>query len=317
MSNSPAQIRQHLHFRPSFLVIFSFVIPILVWCLVSYVPFVWHPNVKIISPGDVGYYQPQMYVEKADFYKQVQAMQADDKKIPTGVVSNPVYLPSPGEVLSAFVKGFFEKPASSSTPWMLTSMWKSIVLVFYSFLISSVIGIPLGILCGAYHIFGKLTEPFIEFFRYLPAPAFAPLAVAILGIYDAPKMAIIIIGTLFQQILIIANTTRKLEPTLIEAGRTLGAKGLRVITHVVIPGILPDLYRDQRILLGWAWTYLIVAELVGTSSGITWFISQQARYHHFDNVFAAIIAIGIVGYFSDYFLAELAKFIFPWDRKQV
>jgi NitT/TauT family transport system permease protein len=47
------------------------------------------------------------------------------------------------------------------------------------------------------------------------------------------------------------------------------------------PGILPDLYRDQRILLGWAWTYLIVAELIGTMSGITYFITQQARYQHF------------------------------------
>ena len=51
----------------------------------------------------------------------------------------------------------------------------------------------------------------------------------------------------------------------------------------------------MRILLGWAWTYLIVAELIGTSSGITFFINQQARYRHFDNVYAAIIMIGIIG----------------------
>ena len=59
--------------------------------------------------------------------------------------------------------------------------------------------------------------------------------------------------------------------------------------------MLPHLYRDQRILLGWAWTYLIVAELIGTSSGITFFITQQARYQHFDNVYAAILMIGLVG----------------------
>lgn len=311
-----SETRKSIYLHSSLLIALSFVIPILLWCIVSYVPFVWHPGVKITSPGEVGYYQPQMYVEKSDFYNQVREMTKEHKKVPTGVVSNPVYLPSPGEVLTAFVKGFFQKPASNSSPWMLTSLWKSIKLVLYSFVFSSIIGIPLGILCGAYNIFGKLTEPFIEFFRYLPAPAFAPLAVAILGIYDGPKMAIIVIGTLFQQILIIANTTRKLEPTLVEAGRTLGSKGLRILTSVVIPGILPDLYRDQRILLGWAWTYLIVAELVGTSSGITWFITQQARYHHYDNVFAAIIAIGIIGYFSDYLLAKLAKLLFPWDHKR-
>jgi len=162
-----------------------------------------------------------------------------------------------------------------------------------------------------------LHEPFIEFFRYLPAPAFGALAVAILGIHDGPKIAIIFIGTFFQQVLIIANTTRKLDVALLEAALTLGAKKLRLLFRVVVPGILPDLYRDQRILLGWAWTYLIVAELIGTSSGITWFITQQARYKNFDNVYAAIIMIGVIGIVTDLLLAQLGKRLFPWETTQV
>jgi NitT/TauT family transport system permease protein len=176
------------------------------------------------------------------------------------------------------------------------------------------IGVPLGILCGTYSAISRVNEPFIEFFRYLPAPAFGALAVAILGIYDGPKIAIIVIGTLFQQILIIANTTRKLDYSLLEAALTLGTSKFKLLMHVIIPGILPELYRDQRILLGWAWTYLIVAELIGTSSGITWFITQQARYQHFDNVYAAIIIIGVIGLGGDLILAWLGKRLFPWDR---
>lgn len=84
-------------------------------------------------------------------------------------------------------------------------------IIFWGFLISSMIGIPLGILCGTYSSASRLTEPFIDFFRYLPAPAFGALAVAILGIYNGPKIAIIVLGTLFQQILIVANTARKLD----------------------------------------------------------------------------------------------------------
>jgi len=83
---------------------------------------------------------------------------------------------------------------------------------------------------------------------------------------------------------------------------------------VILPGVLPELYRDQRILLGWAWTYLIVAELIGTSSGITWFITQQARYQHFDNVYAAIFMIGLLGLGGDLLLAALGKRLFRWDR---
>ena len=120
------------------------------------------------------------------------------------------------------------------------------------------------------------------------------------------------IGTLFQQVLIISNTARKFDYTLLEAALTLGTKKSQLLTKVVIPGILPDLYRDQRILLGWAWTYLIVAELIGTSSGITWYITQQARYQHFDNVFAAIFIIGFIGLGCDLLLAKLGNKLFPW-----
>ena len=89
---------------------------------------------------------------------------------------------------------------------------------------------------------------------------------------------------------------------------------VNLLFRVVVPGILPDLYRDTRILLGWAWTYLIVAELIGTSSGITWFITQQARYKNFDNVFAAIIMIGILGLTIDLLLAWLGRRLFPWQQ---
>ena len=79
---------------------------------------------------------------------------------------------------------------------------------------------------------------------------------------------------------------------------------------------LPQLYRDQRILLGWAWTYLIVAELIGTSSGITFFITQQARYQHFENVYAAILIIGLVGSATDIVLAFIGRRLFPYERAE-
>ncbi|HCG79146.1 MAG TPA: nitrate ABC transporter permease, partial [Oceanospirillales bacterium] len=229
--------------------------------------------------------------------------------------ANPVYLPAPHEVAAAFVTSFTTEPKRRSENWLHESLWSSIQVIFWGFVLSSIIGIPLGILAGTYDFFSRLFEPFIEFFRYLPAPAFGALAVAVLGIYQAPKIAIIFIGTFFQQVLVVANTTRKLDPSLLEAAQTLGAKNKSMLFRVVVPGILPDLYRDVRILLGWAWTYLIVAELIGTSSGITWFITQQARYKNFDNVFAAIIMIGILGLTIDLLLAWLGRRLFPWQKE--
>lgn len=300
--------------KRSLLGIGSFLLPLLVWCIVSYVPSVWHPMVKISQPGDVDYFQVDMLVEKSVFSDESASMRSLGKAVPQGEPANPIYLPAPHEVARAFYTAFTTPPESRDGQWLHQSLWHSVQIIFWGFVISSLIGVPLGILCGTYSAISRLNEPFIEFFRYLPAPAFGALAVAILGIYDGPKIAIIVIGTLFQQVLIIANTTRKLDYSLLEAAMTLGTNRLKLIVHVILPGILPELYRDQRILLGWAWTYLIVAELIGTSSGITWFITQQARYQHFDNVYAAIFMIGFLGLGGDLLLAALGKKLFPWDR---
>ena len=292
----------------------SFLLPILLWSVVSYVPVVWHPEVLISDPGGVSYFKEGMRIDRDVFEREYAKVEASNLPLPAGQPANPIYLPAPHEVATAFYTAFTEEPAMRSQQWLHESLWHSIQIIFWGFVLSSIVGVPIGILCGTYTAVSRVGEPFIEFFRYLPAPAFGALAVAILGIYDGPKIAIIFIGTFFQQVLGIANTTRRLDISLLEAARTLGARRLRLLFKVVVPGILPDLYKDQRILLGWAWTYLIVAELIGTSSGITWFITQQTRYKNFDNVFAAIIMICIIGLATDLLPSAFGKRRFPWEK---
>ncbi|MCH7382859.1 ABC transporter permease [Acinetobacter dispersus] len=292
----------------------SFLIPILIWSCVSYLPFIWHPQVQITNAGSATYLQAGTRIDKQAYYAEAQDAVNQGKTPPTGILVNPIYLPAPHQVAKALFTSFTTPPQQADAPWLHQSLWHSIKIVFTAFFISSLIGVPLGILCGFSNTISKLTEPFVEFFRYLPAPAFGALAVAILGINDAPKIAIIVIGTLFQQILIIANTTRMVDHGLIEAGYTLGTNKLKSLFHVVIPAALPDIYRDQRVLLGWAWTYLIVSELIGATSGITWFITQQARYQNFDNVYAAILIIGVIGLLCDLILMKLGNFLFKWKK---
>lgn len=296
------------------LVVGSFLLPLLLWSAVSYLPFLWHPNVAVTVPGDVAYFREGMQIERDRFEAEVETAQQAGTTVPQGYRVNPVYLPAPHEVFRAMYTAFTTEPKRRSEQWLHESLWHSITIIASGFALSSMFGIPLGIMCGAYASMSKLFEPFIEFFRYFPAPAFGALAVAILGIHDAPKIAIIFIGTFFQQVLIVANTTRLIDPALIEAAKTLGASRRAVLLRVIVPGVLPNLFRDSRILLGWAWTYLIVAELIGTSSGITWFITQQARYKNFDNVFAAIMMIGLIGLITDMILSRFGRRLFRWHK---
>jgi NitT/TauT family transport system permease protein len=292
----------------------SFVLPIALWCVVSYVPFVWHPMLRVTYAGDLDWVTVGELAPRADVERDNQGVIAKGGHPALGTPANPPFLPAPHEVARALVTGFTTPPFRADEPWLHQSLWHSITVIFWGFLISSIVGVPLGILCGALPAMARLTEPFIEFFRYLPAPAFGALAVAVLGIEDAPKVAIIVIGTFFQQVLVIANTTRRIDPALLEAAQTLGASPRHLLWRVVVPGVITDVYTDMRVLLGWAWTYLIVAELIGVSSGITFFINQQAKYRNYDRVFASIIVIGLVGLFTDLVLASLGRQLFPWMR---
>ncbi len=298
------------------LIVLSFIIPLLLWFAVSNLPFLWHPMVKITDTGSVAYFKKEMLIKKEVFKIENERMKSRGLKLAQGEPSNPIYLPAPQDVVTSLYKAFTTPPRRTGEPWLHESLFHSIKIIFWGFFLSSMIGVPLGILCGTFSFFKHLTEPFIEFFRYLPAPVFGALAVAILGINDGPKIAIIIIGTFFQQVLVISNTTRNIDVSLIEAAQTLGAKRWATLRTIIIPGILPYIYKDMRILLGWAWTYLVVAEVIGTSTGITWFINQQAKYRNFEYVYASILIIGIVGLLSDQILAYLGNKLFYWQHLQ-
>ena len=294
------------------LVYLSFGVPLAVWALVSYVPALWHPLVEISDPGSVAYLAPGTLVDKEVFQQERAAALAAGRRPPVGTPANPIYFPPPHRVALSLFTAFTAEPRLSGEPCFHQSVGQSVRMIFWGFALSSLLAVPLGLLAGTYRVVAHLIEPFVEFFRYLPAPAFGALAVAILGIANEPKIAIIFIGTFFQQVLIVAASTRRLDMTIIESAQTLGARRVALLFKVIVPGVAVDLYRDMRILLGWAWTYLVVAEVVGTSTGITWFINQQARYRIYDKVYAAILIIGIIGLATDSILARLGRRLFPW-----
>lgn len=293
--------------------VLGLVLPLAVWSAVSYVPFLWHPYVRVSDPGGSEFLVAGMRLKPAEFAAENAALQAAGEAPASGSPANPIFLPAPHEVARALYTGFTTEPARPGEPWLHQSLGHSIRIICWGFLLAAAIGVPLGLLCGTFALFSRLVEPFTDFIRYMPAPAFGALAVAVLGIADAPKVAIIFIGTYFQMVLVVANTTRQFDPALIEAAQTLGARRSRLLTRVIVPGILPNLYNDLRILLGWAWTYLIVAELIGATSGISYFIQQQGKYRNYDKVFAGIIVIGVVGLVTDQVLAYLGRYLFPWQ----
>ncbi len=299
--------------------VLAFVLPLLLWSVVSYVPFIWHPLVHVRDPGNVNvpgqysYVATDQLVELEVFEKRNRELSLANANLVKGERANPVFLPAPHEVARAFYTAFTTPPLRKGDFWLHESLLQSCQVIFWGFAYSALFGLPLGILCGTFSLFSRLSEPFVDFVRYMPAPVFGALAVAVLGLGNEPKITIIFIGTFFQMVLIVANTTRSVDGALLQAAQTLGANRLQLIKNVVIPAALPSLYRDLRILLGWAWTYLVVAELIGEKSGISAFLYQEQRYRHFDNVYAGIVMIGIIGLVTDQVLNFSGRFLFPWE----
>jgi NitT/TauT family transport system permease protein len=180
------------------------------------------------------------------------------------------------------------------------------------FAIAAAIALPLGVAMGAYKPVEAFFEPFVSFARYLPASAFIPLLILWAGIGEAQKLAVIFIGSFFQLVLMIAVTVGNTRRDLVEAAYTLGAGDRSLVWRVLIPGAAPEIAETLRMVLGWAWTYVIVAELIGASSGIGHMITDSQALLATDQIIFGIIVIGLIGLVSDLLFKALNRRWFPW-----
>ena len=186
--------------------------------------------------------------------------------------------------------------------------------VLGGFVIAALIALPLGVAMGAYKPIEAFFEPFVSFARYLPASAFIPLLILWAGIGESQKLAVIFIGSFFQLVLMIAVTVGNTRRDLVEAAYTLGVNDRSLIRRVLIPGAAPEIAETLRMVLGWAWTYVIVAELIGASSGIGHMITDSQALLATDQIIFGIIVIGLIGLASDFAFKAANRRLFPWAQ---
>jgi NitT/TauT family transport system permease protein len=186
--------------------------------------------------------------------------------------------------------------------------------VLGGFVIAAALAVPLGVAMGAYKPVEAFFEPFVSFARYLPASAFIPLLILWAGIGEAQKLSVIFIGSFFQLVLMIAVTVGNTRRDLVEAAYTLGSSDTSLVRRVLIPGAAPEIAETLRMVLGWAWTYVIVAELIGASSGIGHMITDSQALLATDQIIFGIIVIGLIGLVSDFAFKAANRRFFPWAQ---
>ncbi|MBS0444838.1 MAG: ABC transporter permease [Proteobacteria bacterium] len=180
------------------------------------------------------------------------------------------------------------------------------------FVLAAVVALPLGVAMGAYKGIEAFFEPFVSFARYLPASAFIPLLILWAGIGEAQKLAVIFLGSFFQLVLMVALTVGGTRRDLVEAAYTLGAGDWGIVKRVLIPAAAPQIAETLRLVLGWAWTYVIVAELIGASTGIGHMITDSQALLATDQIIFGIITIGAIGLVSDWAFKRTNRRMFRW-----
>lgn len=216
-----------------------------------------------------------------------------------------IFMPGPLDVLTRTLVWFKDEA-------LMGDIWISTYRVFAGFLLSAILAIPLGVLIGTYQPMKAMFEPLMDFIRYMPAVAFIPLVMLWVGIDESSKIAIIFIGTFFQMVLMVAEDIRRVPMNQIEAAHTMGASRSEIVSLVIIPSAKPALLDTLRVTMGWAWTYLVVAELVAANSGLGYSILRAQRFMQTDKIFAGIILIGLIGLAIDQIFRLLHRKSFPW-----
>ena len=185
--------------------------------------------------------------------------------------------------------------------------------VMGGFILASIVAVPLGIAMGAWKPVEAFFEPFVSFCRYLPASAFIPLLILWAGVGETQKLLVIFIGSVFQITLMVAVTVGGARKDLVEAAYTLGSSNTGIVKRVLIPGAAPGIAETLRLVLGWAWTYVIVAELIGSSSGIGHMITDSQALLNTGQIIFGIIIIGLIGLVSDFIFKTINRRMFEWS----
>lgn len=215
-----------------------------------------------------------------------------------------ILLPAPDSIIHAALAMFSKEGFAGD-------VGASVVRIFLSFLLTSIVAIPLGIAMGSLKVFEAFFNPFVSAWRYLPAAAFVPILLMWLGTGETPKLALLILGVIFFQITVVMDMTKSIPIPLLETAMTLGATRWQILSRVIVPWMLPNIVNALRQTIAIGWTYLVIAEIIASTNGIGAVMMRAQRFVHTDKIMVGIVMIGVLGLLTDLGFQWLYRILFP------
>jgi ABC-type nitrate/sulfonate/bicarbonate transport system permease component len=220
-------------------------------------------------------------------------------------IISPTTIGSPEEVFGSFPSLWFDRALTRN---LVVSLWR----VLQGFGLAVLVGVPIGILCGAFKRIDAFFAPISIFGRNVPVVALVPLALLWFGTGEAPKIGFLFIACVAFVLFDASRAVGDVSSDYLDTAYTLGASRWQVLTKVVIPLASPAIFNSVRLLFGLAFGYIIVAEALDMDSGIGVLIMQSQRRGPREHVYLILLFITIVAFALDRTLFFLQRRLFPY-----
>lgn len=219
----------------------------------------------------------------------------------TGVVA-PYLLPSPESVFAAGVE-----LAERGLLW--THIAISVQRVLLGFAIGSVIGLAIAGIVGLSRIGDVLLSPTLSAVRAVPSLAWVPLLILWMQIGEESKVTLIAIGAFFPVYTTVASALRHVDPLLVEAGRSFSLRGWSLFRTVQLPAVVPSVVAGLRLALAQAWLFLVAAELIASSMGLGFLLTDSQNSGRVDRIILSIVLLALLGTITNALLVLVEKYL--------
>jgi NitT/TauT family transport system permease protein len=217
----------------------------------------------------------------------------------------PSFLPSPRDIVMGAI--LLIKQGT-----LINDILVSLERIWTAMLITTAVGVPIGILMGGLPFVDSLFRKFLDGGKSIPPTAFIGLIILWAGIEERSKILFLFLGAIFYMILMTKNAILNVREEYITVARDIGATTPQIIMKVLLPGALPQIWDAIIVCTGLMWTYIVLAEFQNANSGLGYLIAISGRLSQSDRVFVGIIVIALVSATTDWLLRLVRKRFFNW-----
>jgi taurine transport system permease protein len=229
-----------------------------------------------------------------------------------GFQMEPIWLPAPEAVLARLIEISREGYQNVS---LGENLFWSLARVIIGFALGCLFGIPLGYAMGLSGWFRGWFDPIVEFMRPVPPLALIPLIIIWFGIWEKGKISLLFLAALWIMTISARAGVSGVNISKVHAAYSLGASKFQILTRVILPNSLPEVFTGARVAMGVCWGTVVAAELVAAEKGAGKMIISASKFQQTDVVIMGIILIGVIGYGIDILMRRMETWLVPWKGK--